>query len=179
MLKTTTGTLGSETRGEPVVRPFFDPVPGTETWTSLQAELSPGQERPSGRCADNCRRTNFDNVTSYCLTDFIHGHIVPLAFDSARAIAPKRAEFINKLYAQMNTEGNAREWNSEPERLRLKKSFVYSLSMTNAKQRVRDMRALHAYPLHVEDHDVLNGVRGRLSRREVDRGRLLSPSRFP
>ena len=28
------------------------------------------------------------------------GHIIPLAFDSAGAIAPKSAAFINKLYAR-------------------------------------------------------------------------------
>jgi hypothetical protein len=65
-----------------------------------------------------------------------------LAFDSAEAMAPKSTVFINKLYASVDDDGAKREWNSEPERLCLKKFFIDSLSMTIAKQRVRDIRAM-------------------------------------
>jgi hypothetical protein len=39
------------------------------------------------------------------------GHIVPLAFDSAGAIAPKSAAFIKKLYVSTDDDGVKREWN--------------------------------------------------------------------
>jgi len=73
--------------------------------------------------------------------EFHDGHIIPLAFDSPGAIAPKSAALINKLYASVDDECN-----SESERLRLKKFFIDSLSMTVAKQRVQDIRAMCNVP---------------------------------
>ena len=78
-------------------------------------------------------------------------HIVPLAFDSAGAIAPKSAAFINKLYASVDDDDVKREWNSEAERIRLKKFFINSLSMTIAKQRVCDIRALRNAPYALQE----------------------------
>ena len=52
------------------------------------------------------------------------------SFDSAGAIAPQSVAFVNKLYASVNDDDVKREWNSESERLRLKKFFIDSLSMT-------------------------------------------------
>jgi hypothetical protein len=54
--------------------------------------------------------------------------------------------FINKLYASVNDDDVKREWNSEVERLCLKKIFIDSLSMTIAKQRVGDIRAMRNVP---------------------------------
>ena len=73
----------------------------------------------------------------------LFGHIVHLAFDSAGAITPQSAVFINKLYAALDDGDVPREWNSEAERIHLKKFkfFIDSLSMTIAKHRVRDIRA--------------------------------------
>ena len=54
--------------------------------------------------------------------DWDHGgHIIPLAFDSVHV---------------------KREWNSEAERIRLKKFFIDSLSVTIAKQRVREIKSV-------------------------------------
>ena len=69
-------------------------------------------------------------------------HIIPLAIYSAGAIALKSAAFINKLYTSVDDDDVKREWNSESERLRLKKFFIDSLSMAIAKQRVRDIRVM-------------------------------------
>ena len=57
-------------------------------------------------------------------------------------IAPQSAVFIKKLYTSVDDDDVKREWNSESERIRLKNFFIDSLSMTIAKQRVRDIRAL-------------------------------------
>jgi hypothetical protein len=61
-------------------------------------------------------------------------------------IAPQSAVFIKKLYTSVDDDDVKREWNSESERIRLKNFFIDSLSMTIAKQRVRDIRALRNAP---------------------------------
>ena len=61
-------------------------------------------------------------------------------------IAPQSAVFIKKLYTSVDDDDVKREWNSESERLRLKKFFIDSLSMTIAKLRVRDIRAMRDAP---------------------------------
>ena len=60
----------------------------------------------------------------------LFGHIVHLAFDSAGAITPQSAVFINKLYAALDDGDVPRERNSEAERIHLKKFFIDSLSIS-------------------------------------------------